>query len=240
MSATGPRYAIYFVPTPDSDLYKFGASIIGYDCYSGSNVTFADGIDATDWAPVVRAPRKYGFHATLKAPFFLDESTNEVEFCCEVQDFAAAQPIIRIGRFVVSALGSFIALVPLVHCTSISRLAQNSVEIFDRFRAPLKENNRQSRARSELSARQVENLERWGYPYVADDFRFHMTLTDSLSRSDREKALSFLCHKFETISGPAMIDQIVVVRQIDISMPFQVVRVAPLGYSPYRPFAYSF
>ena len=32
MSATGPRYAIYFVPAREIDLYKFGTSIIGYDC----------------------------------------------------------------------------------------------------------------------------------------------------------------------------------------------------------------
>ncbi len=27
-----PRYAIYFVPPARSDLYRFGARFLGYDC----------------------------------------------------------------------------------------------------------------------------------------------------------------------------------------------------------------
>ena len=33
-----PRYAIYFVPPARSDLYRFGARFLGYDCYSGDDL----------------------------------------------------------------------------------------------------------------------------------------------------------------------------------------------------------
>ena len=35
-----PRYAIYFVPAPDSDLYRFGAHALGYDAFSGDPLPF--------------------------------------------------------------------------------------------------------------------------------------------------------------------------------------------------------
>ena len=73
MAEPGPRYAIYFVPERASDLYKFGTSILGYDCYVACDVPFAEGIDAANWAPAVRSPKRYGFHATLKAPFYLTD-----------------------------------------------------------------------------------------------------------------------------------------------------------------------
>ena len=32
-----PRYAIYFVPPANSDLHRFGAGFLGYDCYTGED-----------------------------------------------------------------------------------------------------------------------------------------------------------------------------------------------------------
>ena len=68
-----PRYAIYYAPAPDSDLDRFGAQLLGYDAFSGEDLPFPDGIlqAAPDWHELTRDPRKYGFHATLKAPLSL-------------------------------------------------------------------------------------------------------------------------------------------------------------------------
>ena len=62
----------------------------------------------------------------------------------------------------------------------VADLAQACVETFEPFRAPLAEEELARRRAVPLSARQEANLERWGYPYVAEDFRFHMTLTARL------------------------------------------------------------
>jgi hypothetical protein len=65
-----PRYAIYFVPAQDTNLYRFGASILGYECYTGEDAPFAGDleIDPGVWTELTDDPRRYGFHATLKAP----------------------------------------------------------------------------------------------------------------------------------------------------------------------------
>ena len=38
-----------------------------------------------------------------------------------------------------------------------------------------------------LSPRQLELLDRYGYPYVMEQFQFHMTLTDRLSDADGDR-----------------------------------------------------
>ena len=65
-----PRYAIYYTPAPGSDLDRFGAQLLGYDAFTGVDLPFPDSIlqMSPDWHDLTRDPRKYGFHATLKAP----------------------------------------------------------------------------------------------------------------------------------------------------------------------------
>ena len=77
----GPRYAIYFVPAAGSDLYRFDSSILGYDCYTGEAVTHPDDVtgDAASWCGITEEPRRYGFHATLKAPFHLSRDYTELQ-----------------------------------------------------------------------------------------------------------------------------------------------------------------
>ena len=227
MPKAGPRYAIYFVPAASDPLYIFGASIIGYDCYTGRDVPFAGGLDAADWRPLVRAPRVYGFHATLKAPFQLGESANEQQVCEALQRFASERQRVAVGDLTVQALGTFIALVPVSAAPALSDLAAAAVEAFDRFRAPLTDADRKRRG-DDFTARQRQNLERWGYPYVFEDFRFHMTLTGSLGGADRERALPVLRHKFAMIAPALEIDRIVVARQADSNATFRVIAAAAL------------
>jgi putative phosphonate metabolism protein len=236
-----PRYAIYFVPGLDTTLYRFGASVLGYDCYAGQNTALIDGADALSWNEFVREPRVYGFHATLKAPFFLAKGSNEADLERAVRDFAADQPAVLIGDLAIRELGSFIALVPESQRPSLDRLARACVQEFDRFRSPMNGAERERRLAAGLSARQIENLERWGYPHVLEDFRFHMTLTGSLPLHERNRVLRFLCNKFEQTSGARSltIDQIVLARQADKSAHFRVIGQGTLGQSPYRPYAYS-
>lgn len=241
MNTPEPRYAIYFVPGADTALYRFGASVLGYDTYTGRAGALIEGADASSWPGLVRAPSVYGFHATLKPPLYLARGLSEPDLDAAVMHFAANHPAVLVGELVVRELGSFIALVPKTARPLLDRLAQNCMVGFDRFRLSMSEQERVRRLVPGLSKRQIENLNRWGYPYVFEDFRFHMTLTGSLPLPKRSKALRFLCEKFEQMPGAAslVVDQIVLARQIDPSSPFQVIRVAPLGQSSYRPFAYS-
>ena len=208
-----PRYAIYFVPRRDSELYRFGASALGYDCYAGRDTPFIGGADSLteSWVDSVREPRMYGFHATLKAPFYLAKGLNEADLALALSAFAADHAAVMVGELAVRELGSFIALVPKTPRPLLDQLAQVCVKEFDRFRAPMREPERTRRLAAGLSAAQIENLDRWGYPYVFEDFRFHMTLTGSLGLPERSQALRFLCNEFSRMraANSLTIDQIV-------------------------------
>ena len=225
-----PRYAIYFVPGGETPLYRFGTSVLGYDCRTGQKMPFIDGADTASWPGVVKEPKVYGFHATLKAPLRLAAGFNESDLAQAVSDFAAHHLAVAETPLALRALGSFIALVPAGDATGINALAADCVRAFDRFRAPLTSEDRARRLASPLSPRQIEHVERWGYPYVFEEFRFHMTLTGSLPLSDREQALQFLCGRFRQVPEAHMLrlDRVVIASQEEKSSPFRVVHEAPL------------
>jgi hypothetical protein len=110
-------------------------------------------------------------------------------------------------------------------------LAQDAVADFDKFRAPLTEAERSRRFAGRLTARQIANLDKWGYPHVFEDFRFHMTLTGALAQPERSMALDILCQKFDQLpeAGALTLRQVVVSRQAGPESPFRVVRAAALG-----------
>jgi hypothetical protein len=228
------RYAIYFVPRADTALYEFGTSVLGYDAYTGQRCDLIEGTDGgiwnkESWDELVREPGVYGFHGTLKPPFYLAAGTDEALLDQAFTDFAASRRAVIAGELAVQELGGFIALVPKSPCPPLDDLAQACVWYFDRFRAPMSKTERARRVTPALSDRQIENLDRCGYPYVLGDFRFHMTLTGRLSPPLRGGMLRFLRNKFEQLpaSNALVIDQIVVARQSG-SMPFQVMRTASL------------
>src|SRR5690606_27918165 len=160
------RYAIYYVPAPDSALYRFGASALGYDAYTGNDVPYFDGVDAAVWPALTRAPRVYGFHATMKPPMRLKDGVTEHDLVTAFDAFAKGQVPVDAGMLVVRELGSFIALVPAEPCAPLNRLADNCVTQFDSFRALPTEQELAKRLKPGLSERHVEQLYRWGYPYV--------------------------------------------------------------------------
>lgn len=238
MSPPAPRYAIYYVPGADTALYRFGAAVLGYDCYGGKELPPLDGLDAASWPDVVREPRVYGFHATLKAPFRLVPGCTEADLADALAAFAAGQTAVPVGELGVRALGSFIALVPMVVCPPLDRLGAACVREFDRFRAPMSGPERARRLAANLSPRQIEQLDRWGYPYVFEDFRFHMTLTGPLAPAEREPVLQLLCAKFEHCAGARAltVSRIVIARQMP-GEPFQVTDAAAFGHSGRQAFA---
>lgn len=227
-----PRYAIYFVPDADSPLYRFGAGLLGYDAYRGTSLTLPETMTraTADWAAVTEEPRKYGFHATLKAPIALADGTSEAGLIAACEDFTAARRIIPTFPAVVRAIGDFIALVPEQQPPALADLAQHCVAAFDRFRAALTDTDRARRNPAQLSPRQRDHLERWGYPYVGEDFRFHMTLTGRLEPERQGHILDLLRDAFAQTGVAAIrVDRIALCRQDAPAAPFRVQRAFPLA-----------
>ena len=105
-----PRYAIYFAAGADNALSRFGAELIGYDAYTGDELPFSDEAlrTATDWRDVSADPRKYGFHATLKAPMALAPGRTEAELVAACRAFAGKARPIPLTRPVVNSISGFI------------------------------------------------------------------------------------------------------------------------------------
>jgi putative phosphonate metabolism protein len=231
MNSTGTetRFAIYYVPDPKSELYRFGASVLGYDCYDVGAVEFPSEAGA-DWAGKVAAPRTYGFHATLKAPFRLAAGESSAALTADLDTFARAHPAIDVGPLRVAEIGAFVALVPAAPCRPLDDLAAACVERFDRFRAPLTAPDLARRLAAPLTERQRAQLDRWGYPYVFDEFRFHMTLTGPLADAERAPVLRWLQAAFAArpAAQQLVVDRVVIARQVGDG-EFQVVASAMLS-----------
>jgi hypothetical protein len=233
MMDQGPRYAIYFVPAASSDLYRFGSSVLRYDCYTGEQVAPADELagDALRWNNLTEEPRRYGFHATLKAPFHLSCERTERQLVDAVQNFAAAGHAVPAIAPVVEMLEAFAAVVPQRPDPLVNTLAAHCTTAFDRFRAPMSPQERARRLATLLSRDQVENFERWGYPYVFAHFRFHMTLTGRLPVEVQETSVATLRRCFERLCGyrAIAIDRLALLKQDTLGAPFRVLSHAQLG-----------
>jgi Protein of unknown function (DUF1045) len=227
-STAEPRYAIYFVPSAESDLYRFGASVLGYDIYAGNDIPFIRNA-GPDWPEKVRDPRTYGFHATLKPPFRLAGGASISDLETSLQVFVKSRNRIDVGPMEVRPLGRFIALVPVGRCPELEELAGACVQHFDHFRAPMDEQERARRLTAPLTESQMINLDRWGYPYVFDEFQFHMTLTGALVDHDRKAALQFVRAEFASrlAAHRLVLGQLVIAHQSDKA--FRVVRWVALG-----------
>jgi putative phosphonate metabolism protein len=226
-----PRYAVYFVPAAQSALYRFGSAFLGYDCYTGSEIAFPDvlPLPAPEWRELTQEPRRYGFHATLKAPFSLADGADEAGLVEAFRAFCGAAAALFTP--VVAVVEGFIAIVPSGNEPAVDRFAAACVTTFDRFRAPLDARDRERRLAARLSERQVQNLERWGYPYVFEDFRLHLTLTGRLPAERQTIVLPFLREQFAAAQGPeaVRIDAIALLRQDNAQARFRVLSRATVA-----------
>jgi len=225
-----PRYALYFAPEPGSALDCFGRELLGYDAYQGIDVPFPReaGLPPA-WREMTQDPRKYGFHATLKPPTTLAPGRSENELMAACAAFACTPRAVPAIKPVVDAISGFIALVPAEMPADLERLAADCVREFDSFRAPLTEEDRARRNPSKLTPRQRDYLDRWGYPYVFEEFRFHMTLTGRLDPSRHAPVLAMLRDRFRD-SGvrDLAVDRIALFRQDGSDQRFRVIGNWPL------------
>lgn len=228
---TPPRFAIYFTPPRGEPLERFGAAALAYDAYTGDAVARAGlpGIDDEALDAVTAEPRHYGFHATLKAPFRLRQGCTPAALADAVRGLAASQAAVAVGRLEPVLLGSFVALVPAVPPRRLDLLAAECVTSLDGFRAALDDAERQRRKRAGLTPRQSALLERWGYPYVFEEFRFHMSLTGPLAPDERERWLRQLSSAFEAIGQPdIVVDALTLLRQ-EAGAAFRVIERFPFS-----------
>jgi putative phosphonate metabolism protein len=221
-----PRYAIYYAPPRGSALDRFGAELLGHDAWTGEELLFPAGVTETvpDWREVTSDPRKYGFHATLKAPFALATGRTEAELVAACAAFAGEPRAIPQFRPVVDSISGFIAIIPAERSVPLEALAADCVTAFDSFRATLTMRDRARRNPEKLTERQRDHLDRWGYPYVMEEFRFHMTLTRRLDATRRWGVLDMLRARFAAAGIDSLsVDRIVLFRQDAADARFRII-----------------
>ncbi|MGO1539136.1 MAG: DUF1045 domain-containing protein [Leucobacter sp.] len=176
--------------------------------------------------------RRYGFHATLKAPFHLAKGTSEGELRAAADAFASARRPVIIQAPAPGQLGGFRALVPHGDATALADLAASAVREFDGFRAPLTELEVRRRRPERMSARERELFEQWGYPYVLDQFHFHMTLTDPVPISRSSEVDAALAEHFAATAGVDVpLRAIALFTEREPGAPFTVHSVHPFARS---------
>lgn len=180
------RYAIYYAPEP-GPLSDFAAAWLGWDARLGAQMAHpaVTGLPRAV-SEITQTPRKYGFHGTIKPPFRLAQGcTADALHRAAGEVCAHLAPVILSG-LVLHRLGGFLALVPEGDQTTLAALAARMVETLDGFRAPPDAAEIARRRPDGLSPAQRAHLDRWGYPYVMDQFQFHLTLTGNLPLSEAE------------------------------------------------------
>jgi len=200
------RYGIYVLPT--GALFDAASAWLGWDSTAGTMVPHPEVADLLNSVEALTAtPRKYGFHGTIKPPFFLAEGHSIDALAEATKKFCARRAPVTIPDLTVRCLGKFVAIVPAAPSAGLSELAAATVEELDCFRAPPSDAELARRRKANLSARQEAHLQAWGYPYVMDEFRFHLTLT---GRTDEAKQVrdALAVHFAPVLPSPFVINSL--------------------------------
>lgn len=226
------RYAIYFAPPAGGVLARFGDHWLGRNVETGEPLhqPALNGFDAVRLRDLTEAPRHYGFHGTLKPPFRLADGCDASDLRRALAGFAAQRGAFEIEDLSLEAIGDFIALVPDGPSPALSNLADLCVTEFDAYRAPPDAGEPAKRRAAGLTPRQAELLARWGYPYVLDEFRFHLSLTGPVADAAERARIARLLGPFVApLPKPLPVREVCLFHQPDRATPFRLTGRFPFG-----------
>jgi putative phosphonate metabolism protein len=173
------RFAIYYAPRPGA-FARATAEWLGWDPVAGAALPQPELPGIPFPAVLTAEARRYGFHGTLRAPFRLAEGVSPAGAAEAVEVLAGRLASVRCEGLRLENLQGFLALTPTGCEAALLELGAAVVDSTNDLRAPLTEAEIARRRPDQLTARQRGLLDKWGYPYVMDEFRFHLTLTDRL------------------------------------------------------------
>ncbi|HID02389.1 MAG TPA: DUF1045 domain-containing protein, partial [Desulfobacterales bacterium] len=205
---TTMRFALYYTPQPFSLLSEIGCKWLGRDALAQKRIEqdHFTGIKRYRIAEITRIPRRYGLHATLKAPFSLATDRNEDELRSAINEFAAGWHPFSTSPLVLRQINDFFCLCPETQSSRLDTLAKACVQKFDSFRAPLTRLELAHRRAEILTDFQKQNLANWGYPHVLNEYRFHITLTGKIiDISEKNIIRSLLLDVFAPVLGKPLV-----------------------------------
>ncbi len=202
------RYAVYFAPRPGTFADR-AADWLGRDAVTGQALAqpLLPGVPQPEAITV--DPRRYGFHATLRAPFHPAKGLTVHEIADATATLAARLAPVTCDGLRLENLHGFLALTPTGCEAALLDLAAAVVEATNPLRAPLTAAEVARRRPESLSPRQRALLDQWGYPFVMDEFRFHLTLTDRLPDDQaRTVATALQAHFAPILPSPFVIEDL--------------------------------
>ncbi len=244
MTTSKTRYTLYWLPPEDSLLWEKGSNWLGYDSYKNSLIGRQDifdfakpSFDQETVMGLTKRPAGYGFHATLKAPFYLADGCTESDLIEATKALCAKQNPVLSADLCIVDLNTYIAisLGGASEAPELSSLADALVEELDAFRRPMTVEDRQKRITKGkgLDERGIELLDTWGYPSVKERFHCHLTLADTplTTTGDLDKSLllSFLNDYFANVLNKKQtVDRITILKQVD-AKPFTVLETVMIN-----------
>lgn len=220
-----PRYAVYFAPGPGSRWWNFACHWLGRDPISDHilDQPAVSGFNAGRLFEITAEPRRYGFHATLKAPFALAPGVGAEDIYRAAAAFASMQRAFPLGLLAPQYMGNFLALRPVLEPPEMDALVRACVEHFDALRAVSDGADLERRRAAGLTPRQELLLARWGYPYVMEEYRYHMSLTGELPKTEAESLSAWLLPCMDKLNEePLLLDAICIFEQTAPGMPFML------------------
>ncbi|MFC3125831.1 DUF1045 domain-containing protein [Pseudoroseomonas globiformis] len=217
------RVALYWAPRSDDPLHRLGSQWLGRDAERGVLLGQPEMNGFNLWELTSDA-RRYGLHATLKAPFHLQRSFPE--FVEAVDDVARSLKPFELPALQVSELDGFLALTQKQPSAALQHLAETCVSALDAFRPELTDDEIARRKPDGLGQRDREYLMRWGYPYVFESWRFHVTLSCRLSGDETVLVKPHAERHFQDALAARPVQDICIFSQDGPAEPFRLVHRA--------------
>ena len=227
------RYAVYFAPGKSSGWQHFGAHWLGRDEFDNQLLqqkVFGE-ISSTQLEQLTQVPRRYGFHATLKAPFHLTAGVVESELKSRMATLASTLRPLSLGEMKTTTMGNFVALVPNTAVDGLHALATACVTDLDDLRAPLEASDLSRRQKEPLDARAMELLTRFGYPHVLERYQIHFTLTGPVTADEAARVTRAVAAPVIHLNmhEPLILDRLCLFIEPAAGNPFLRIADFPLG-----------
>lgn len=206
--SAGARFAVYYAPSRDSAWWQAGSAWLARDAESGEPCTPPQPEALTrPLMALTEAPRRYGWHGTLVPPFRLADGATQADVLHATRAWAAQQSAFALP-VEAATLGDFVALRPADAQgeSRVREVATSALQTLDALRARPSAADLARRLAAPLSERQRALLVQWGYPYVFDEFRFHMTLSNSLADAQERAVLVAWWQARTPVLGPLAVD----------------------------------
>jgi Protein of unknown function (DUF1045) len=224
------RYAVYFTPRANTQWALAGSQWLGRCIFSGKvfEAPVVEGMTPNELNALTQEPRRYGWHATLKAPFRLavnPQAASEGALVDAMTRLVSSMQAFTLPPLRVGMMRNFVALRADGDQKRINAIARACVTNLHYLAQELDEQALARRRKAHLSPEQDRMLVQWGYPWVLEQFQFHLSLSGPVDRLnlDTRWALLNAAQQHFAIEEDCRFDQISLFFEPHPDAPFELI-----------------